>query len=186
MGFALAQELANKGARVILLTGPVSIQVNHPLIEKVDVVSGEEMYQKAVEFFPQTHGAIMCAAVADYRAAEQNPHKIKRKTGKLTLELIPNPDIAARLGEMKKDKQVLAGFALETHNELDNAQNKLQKKNLDFIVLNSLNDVGAGFQTDTNKITILDKYNKIINFELKHKNSVASDIVNYLMKFMQV
>lgn len=184
MGYAIAEELANRGAVVKLVSGPVAIQPVHANIQKIEVESALQMYDQCLLHFPATNGAIMCAAVADYRPAEQFMQKVKREKGNLTIELMPNPDIAATLGQLKNENQLLAGFALETNNEFTNAFAKLSKKNLDFIVLNSLNDAGAGFQTNTNKITIIDKHNKTFNFELKSKQLVAVDIVDHLVNKM--
>ena len=186
MGFAIAEELAIEGAKVILIAGPVSLKTNHPNIERIDVVSAKEMYEAAQKHFPSSDGAVMCAAVADYRPAVKANEKIKReKQGTFQIELIPNPDIAASLGKMKRPEQLLVGFALETNDEKQNAQGKLKRKNLDFIVLNSLNDPGAGFQTDTNKISIIKANNKIIEFELKSKSLVAKDIVAQMILSLQ-
>lgn len=179
MGFALAEECAERGADVVLIAGPVSLRTSHPNIRRIDVESAEQMYQAATSEFTDTNAAILCAAVADYRPKEQADNKIKRKEGSnLTLELIPNKDIAASLGKAKKVGQILIGFALETNNEEQNALDKITKKNLDYIVLNSLNDNGAGFQHDTNKIAILNKNGLRTNFELKNKKEVAKDIIN--------
>lgn len=179
MGFALAEECAERGAKVVLIAGPVSLKTSHHNIKRIDVESAEQMYEAVTREFADTDAAILCAAVADYRPKEQADNKIKRAEGSnLTLELIPNKDIAASLGKAKKEGQILIGFALETNNEEQNALTKIQKKNLDFIVLNSLNDNGAGFQYDTNKIAILDKSGKRTNFELKNKKDVAKDIIN--------
>lgn len=179
MGFALAEECAERGADVVLIAGPVSLRTSHPNIRRVDVESAEQMYQAATSEFADSDAAILCAAVADYRPKEQADNKIKRKEGgNLTLELIPNKDIAASLGQTKKVGQILIGFALETNNEEQNALDKITKKNLDYIVLNSLNDNGAGFQHDTNKIAILNKNGLRTNFELKNKKEVAKDIIN--------
>jgi phosphopantothenoylcysteine decarboxylase/phosphopantothenate--cysteine ligase len=181
MGFALAEECASRGAEVVLISGPVKLKTVHPNIKRVNVESAEEMNQAATSYFPAANIGILCAAVADYRPAHYSEHKIKRKTGQLfSLELMPNPDIAAALGNMKKENQILMGFALETENELANAKEKLQKKNLDFIVLNSLKDAGAGFQGDTNKVTIMDTKGNVMSFDLKSKREVATDIVNVL------
>lgn len=179
MGFALAEECAERGAEVVLIAGPVSLKTNHHNIRRIDVESAEQMFQAATSEFADTDVAILCAAVADYRPTEQADNKIKRKEGSnLTLELIPNKDIAASLGKQKKEGQILIGFALETNNEEQNALDKIKKKNLDYIVLNSLNDNGAGFQHDTNKIAIIDKAGNRTNFDLKNKKAVAADIVN--------
>lgn len=185
MGFALAEECAERGAEVVLIAGPVSLKTSHRNIKRIDVESAEQMYEATTREFTDTDAAILCAAVADYRPKEQADNKIKRAEGSnLTLELIPNKDIAAALGKVKKEGQILIGFALETNNEEQNALAKIQKKNLDFIVLNSLNDNGAGFQYDTNKIAILDKSGKRTNFELKNKKDVAKDIINNTLELI--
>ncbi len=187
MGFALAEACANRGAEVILITGPVNLSVNHPMIKRIDVESADQMYQNATHFFPNVDGAILCAAVADYKPASFSENKIKRKDGdKISIELIPNPDIAASLGKMKKKGQIIAGFALETNDEEKNAQIKLKKKNLDFIVLNSMNDAGAGFRADTNKITILFPNNSKKVFPLKSKTAVANDIADELENLLMI
>lgn len=178
MGFALAEECANRGAEVFLIAGPVSLKINHPDIKRIDVESAEEMCQAAVEVFSDMDAAILCAAVADYRPAEQYGEKVKREKEDLSLTLVPNKDIAASLGEMKKSGQKLIGFALETNNEEENAKKKIKKKNLDYIVLNSLKESGAGFQHDTNKIAIIDKNGIRKDFELKSKKEVAADIID--------
>ncbi|MDO4460908.1 MAG: bifunctional phosphopantothenoylcysteine decarboxylase/phosphopantothenate--cysteine ligase CoaBC [Bacteroidia bacterium] len=182
MGFAIAEELANRGAQVELVAGPVQIKTLNPNIHRHDVESAAQMYEKCCEIFPHTDGAIMTAAVADFTPAECADHKIKRK-GPMTLELNPTQDIAGAMGQMKRDGQMLIGFALETNDEATNAQHKLESKNLDFIVLNSLNDKGAGFMHDTNKITIIDRLGKSTSYELKSKKEVAKDIVNYMETF---
>ena len=181
MGFAVAEELAQRGARVILIAGPVSIKTIHPKIERINVTSAEEMNSECLKYFPIANGVVMCAAVADFTPVVKADQKVKRGEGNLTIELKPNPDIAAGLGKLKTKNQILIGFALETNDEDKNAASKLVKKNLDFIVLNSLNDPGAGFQTDTNKITIIDKHNNFFKFELKSKIQVAKDIVDRMM-----
>ena len=177
MGFALAEELAEQGAKVTLVSGPVSLKCHHPNIKRVDVVSAEEMKQASLSVFPNVDGAVMCAAVADYRPKYPADQKIKRTAVDMTIELEANDDIAACLGKLKTEKQLLVGFALETQDEKSNALDKMKRKNLDFIVLNSLQDKGAGFGVDTNKITILTKDNKAIDFQLKMKTEVARDIV---------
>lgn len=179
MGFALAEECASRGAEVILIAGPVSLTTIHPNIKRIDVESAEQMYQAAVEHFPSADSAILCAAVADYRPKDRADKKLKRIEGQdLTLELVPNKDIAAALGRIKKQNQTLIGFALETNNEEQNALIKIEKKNLDYIVLNSLNDVGAGFRYDTNKIAIINRQGVRNDFELKDKKQVAKDIID--------
>lgn len=180
MGYAIAEELAEQGAEVILVSGPVTVYAKNQRIKVIRVESAGEMHAACVEHFPACDGAVMSAAVADFTPL--NPEKQKTKRGKQNwqIELKPTKDIAAELGEMKKKNQILVGFALETTNEKANAQKKLEKKNLDFIVLNSLNDAGAGFGVDTNKITIIGKNNKTVPFELKSKREVASDIVDMI------
>jgi phosphopantothenoylcysteine decarboxylase/phosphopantothenate--cysteine ligase len=183
MGFALAEECASRGADVLLISGPVKLETGHPNIKRINVESAEEMHQAATAYFPETDIAILCAAVADYKSAHYSENKLKRQTGELfRLELTPNPDIAAALGKMKKENQVVVGFALETENEWANANEKLQKKNLDFIVLNSLKDAGAGFQGNTNKITIINAQGHSTAFPLKSKKEVAGDIINEIIK----
>ena len=186
MGFALAETCAQQGAEVTLIAGPVALKVVHPNIKRVDVESAEEMYQEAMKAFPESDAAILCAAVADYRPEIQATNKIKRETeGEMTLHLVPNKDIAASLGAIKRDKQLLVGFALETNNETTHATSKLKRKNLDFIVLNSLRDAGAGFRCDTNKITIIDSNGQQTAYPLKSKQEVAEDIVNKLASLLK-
>ncbi len=182
MGYAIAESLADSGALVTLVSGPVTVKTNHPNISVVKVMSADEMYRQCVVAFPGTDGAVMCAAVADFTPENTANQKIKRGADDLVIRLKPTPDIAAELGKMKTDKQVLVGFALETQDELGNALRKMKKKNLDFIVLNSLNDPGAGFGVDTNKITIIDRNNIQQNFELKSKSEVAADIVDKILE----
>ncbi|MDR2954534.1 MAG: bifunctional phosphopantothenoylcysteine decarboxylase/phosphopantothenate--cysteine ligase CoaBC [Prevotella sp.] len=178
MGFSLAEECANRGAEVILVTGPVSLTISHPNITRIDVESAEEMYNASLKAFPSMDAAILCAAVADFRPAQKYDEKVKRGEDLLNISLVPNKDIAATLGKMKKASQLLIGFALETNDEENNALKKIVKKNLDYIVLNSLNDKGAGFKYDTNKIAIISKSGIRKDFELKSKKEVASDIID--------
>lgn len=185
MGFAIAETLAESGAKVILISGPVHLKTKHPNILRIDVESAEQMYEASLKYFEHTNGAIMCAAVADYAPKHIHPQKLKRSDSDLIIELKANPDIAAALGALKKDHQILVGFALETENEEAYAMGKLKKKNLDFIVLNSLNKEGAGFGHETNQITILDAYNNIDNFELKTKKEVSLDIVNKIIEILK-
>lgn len=186
MGFALANVCAEQGAEVTLITGPVSQKTTHPNIRRIDVESAEAMYQAALTAFADADAAILSAAVADFRPASPMDTKIKRENGQeLTLHLLPNPDIAAALGRIKKEKQILVGFALETDDEAHHAQDKLKRKNLDFIVLNSLRDKGAGFSHDTNKITIIHKSGESVAYPLKSKQEVAADIVNQLALLLQ-
>ena len=181
MGFALAEECARRGAQVELVCGPVSsaMQVNNPHIHRINVESAKEMFEACKELYPSMDSAILCAAVADFAPETTVDQKIKRTGEDMVIRLKPNPDIAASLGQMKKEHQSLVGFALETNDEESNAQAKLKKKNFDFIVLNSLNDKGAGFRTDTNKITIITADSKK-EYPLKTKEEVAKDIVDEL------
>lgn len=181
MGYALAEECAARGADVTLISGPVSIKAKHAAIKTINIESAQEMYNASVAEFPQCDAAIMCAAVADYTVENQASHKIKREHDEMpVIRLKKNPDIAAALGSMKQDGQLLVGFALETDNERENALAKLQRKNLDFIVLNSLNEPGAGFMTDTNKVTIISSDGTCQEYGLKDKKLVARDIVDTL------
>lgn len=180
MGYALAEVCAERGAEVTLVSGPVNLQAVHPNIRRVDVESAEEMYRASVEVFPQADAAILCAAVADFTPEVVAGTKIKREKEDLVLRLKPTHDIAAELGRMKRDGQKLVGFALETNDELKHAQDKMARKNLDFIVLNSLNDKGAGFRCDTNKITIVEPQGAT-PYPLKNKQEVAADIIDKLV-----
>ena len=186
MGFALAEACAAQGAEVTLIAGPVSLTTTHPNIHRVDVESAEEMYEAAMAAYPEADAGILCAAVADYRPEVQAGEKIKRESkGDIMLHLVPNKDIAASLGAIKREGQVLVGFALETNNEATNAESKLKRKNLDFIVLNSLRDAGAGFRCDTNKISIIDNKGEVASYPLKSKQGVATDIVNKLATLLK-
>lgn len=182
MGYAIAESLANKGATVNLVSGPVSVHTNHPDITVKRVKSSEEMYTACIELFPKTDIAVLAAAVADYKPKDVADQKIKKKEDSLTLELVKTHDIAASLGKLKKDYQVIVGFALETQNEKANAIKKIESKNFDYIVLNSLNDDGAGFGHDTNKISIIDRSQQVREFELKSKKELANDIVSVLLE----
>lgn len=177
MGFALAETCALQGAEVTLVAGPVNIKTQHANISRIDVESAQEMFEAVSQHFYAVDGAILCAAVADFTPKEPTEVKLKREKDDLVLELQPTQDIAAFVGQMKTDSQFLVGFALETNNAQANAQSKLERKNLDFIVLNSLKDEQAGFGFDTNKITIIHKSGEQKQYELKDKNSVAADIV---------
>ena len=183
MGFALAEECAKRGAEVTLVAGPVGLKTKHPSIHRVDVESCNQMYDAAVEAFTKSNAAILCAAVADFRPAEIASQKIKRVGDALDIHLVPNPDIAERLGQMKSPQQVLVGFALETNDEQQNAEKKLQKKNLDFIVLNSLRNEGTCFRSDENQIAIISGRGRK-NYEKKPKQQVAADIVDELATFL--
>ncbi len=181
MGFALAEVCAEQGAEVTLVSGPVVLQAKHPGIRRIDVESAREMFEAATKHFPKADITILCAAVADFTPKTTADKKIKRKGDNLKLELQPTQDIAAALGAVKKKKQVLVGFALETDNELQNAQDKMERKNLDLIVLNSLQDKGAGFRVDTNKVTIIDRHNGFTAYDTKSKREVAEDIVEFIV-----
>ena len=185
MGYALANELAAAGAKVILVSGPVQIRNTNPEITVIPVESAGEMHEHCMLIFPEVDGAVMCAAVADFTPESFSGTKIKREKNNLSIRLKPTPDIAEALGMLKTGKQLLVGFALETNDELDNAYSKLKRKNLDLIILNSLNDQGAGFGVDTNKITIIDQDNKPTFFELKSKTEVAKDIVTRIISEME-
>ena len=183
MGYALAEECAARGAEVTLVSGPVNLSVNHPNINRIDVESAEQMYNACMSHYPTSDAGILCAAVADFTPECVADKKIKREKDDLTLNLRPTHDIAAALGKIKTDSQRLVGFALETNDETAHAQDKLKRKNLDFIVLNSLNDKGAGFRCDTNKITIIDS-GKAEEYPLKTKKEVAADIIDKLYSIL--
>jgi len=185
MGYAIAENLAGNGAEVVLVSGPVDVKTSNKKIKIVNVESADEMFAECVARFPDCDGAVMCAAVADFTPVVVEKQKTKRGRDNWKLELKPTRDIARALGEIKSDKQILVGFALETTDEINNANQKLIQKNLDFIVLNSLNEPEAGFQVDTNKVTIIDKDNNQQFFELKSKNEVAADIVNKIKSIIR-
>lgn len=184
MGYAIAEECANRGAEVVLVSGPTSLNVHNSNIKLVRVNSAREMYEACNQEFPQCNAAVLSAAVADFTPQNVSDTKIKRKDNNLEITLKPTDDIAASLGKQKGDR-VLVGFALEKENELENAIGKLERKNFDFIVLNSMNDKGAGFNHDTNKITIINRNKEVKNFELKPKVLVAKDIVNEIEKLLK-
>ena len=183
MGYAIAEEAARRGAEVTIVSGPVSITTSTPNINVIKVESAREMYDQCVNIYPNCDLGIMCAAVADYAPAEYVDSKIKREKEEIpVIKLIKNPDIAAALGAMKAPSQKLVGFALETNNEESNALDKLHRKNLDMIVLNSLQDSGACFGTDTNKITTYFSNGEKFEFPLKSKVEVAKDIIDSILK----
>lgn len=182
MGFAIAEALANEGAQVNLVTGPTTQHTQHPGISVKHVTSAEEMYNACANLFPASDITVLSAAVADYKPTVKADQKIKKKDETLTIELTKTHDIAASLGKLKHNGQVIVGFALETEQEHANALKKLESKNFDLIVLNSLNDNGAGFGHDTNKITIIDKKEKVKTFDLKSKKEVARDIVDAIIE----
>lgn len=180
MGYALAEACAERGAEVTLVSGPVNREVIHPNIKRINVESAAEMYQAAVKNYEDADAGILCAAVADFTPEVTAEQKIKREKDDLILRLKPTQDIAAALGKQKRPEQRLVGFALETNDEVNHAQDKLKRKNFDFIVLNSLNDKGAGFRCDTNKIAIIDR-DGITAYPLKPKTEVATDIIDKLV-----
>lgn len=201
MGFALAEECARRGAEVTLVAGPVSLSVKHPSIRRVDVESAQQMYDAAVSSFPSQDAAILCAAVADYRPEHIAEKKIKREKSQsitagqggeasserpddLLLRLVPNPDIAAALGRMKKEGQRLIGFALETDNEVSNAKEKMKRKNLDAIILNSLRNDGTCFQSGQNQVSIFTSDGQVKDYPKKDKASVAVDIIDQLQALL--
>lgn len=179
MGYALAEACASRGAEVVLVSGPVTLQTVHPNIQRIDVESAAEMHRATADAFKDADAGILCAAVADFTPEQVADQKIKRGKDDLVLRLKPTCDIAASLGKEKRPDQLLVGFALETCDEVSHAQDKLARKNFDFIVLNSLNDKGAGFRCDTNKITIIDRA-EAVSYPLKRKQEVAEDIVDKL------
>ena len=184
MGYAIAEECANRGAEVVLVSGPTSLNVHNNGIKLVKVNSAREMYDACNQEFPQCNAAVLSAAVADFTPQNVSDTKIKRKDNNLEITLKPTDDIAASLGKQKGDR-VLVGFALEKENELENAIGKLERKNFDFIVLNSMNDKGAGFNHDTNKITIINRSKEVKNYDLKSKVMVAKDIVDEIEKLLK-
>ena len=185
MGYAIAEVAANLGAQVTLISGPVSLKINNDAINLISVTSANEMFKATHLYFKNCEIAILSAAVADFTPSKVAFHKIKKEEETLTIQLNKTKDILASLGEIKSNKY-LVGFALETQNELENAKTKLNKKNLDLIVLNSLNDKGAGFKLDTNKITLISKDNKIATFKVKTKKEVANDILQHIIKELHV
>ena len=180
MGFEIAKAAANLGAEVFLITGPSEEKVNNTLIQRINVVTAEEMYKACHHYFSKVTIAVLSAAVADYKPKKVATEKIKKKDTTLEIELAPTKDILASLGAIKQ-QQYLVGFALETNNEIVNALSKLESKNLDAIILNSLKDKGAGFATDTNKVTFIDHEQRQVHFELKSKTAVANDIMNEIL-----
>lgn len=180
MGFELAQALSDKGAEVTLITGPTALQISVSSIHRIDVLTAAEMRTAVMQKFPEVDIAIMAAAVADYTPENPATNKIKKNQNQWQLPLTKTVDILAEMGKNKRSDQVLVGFALETDHELEHAFDKLENKNADFIVLNSLQDEGAGFKCKTNRVTIINKYKDIIRGELKDKAEVAADIVDII------
>ena len=181
MGISIAEALYNEGAEVVLVSGPSHIP-SSPQIKRIDVVSAEQMYKVCLEFQKSADIVVMAAAVADFTPKNPQTQKIKKSGDHLSIDLKPTTDILAYFGKNKPQKQYLTGFALETENESSNAVKKLHTKNLDLIVLNSLNDSGAGFGTKTNKVCLIDKNEKSINIPLMSKKDVAENIVNHIIK----
>jgi len=185
MGIALAIEAANNGALVSLVLGPTHLECNHANVTVYKVITASQMHERVNALFSTTDIGIFAAAVADYKADFVSKNKIKKSDGNLNISLKKTVDILAEMGNKKNDKQFVVGFALETDNEVENAKDKLNRKNLDLIVLNSLNNKGAGFQYNTNKITIIDKANNISNFELKDKSEVAKDVIDKIIQLSE-
>jgi phosphopantothenoylcysteine decarboxylase/phosphopantothenate--cysteine ligase len=184
MGFALAEAAASRGADVTLITGPSSAKLTSKGIKRLDVMSASEMLEKVQEYWAESDMGIFAAAVADYRPSTIAPEKIKKKEESIQLELVKNPDILKWAGENKGNSQLLVGFALETTDLLKNGQSKLIGKHLNLIVMNTLQDEGAGFAGETNKVSILDDRNNLSSFELKSKSEVAGDILDTVMKYL--
>ena len=184
MGIAIAEEFAKAENEVVLIKGATNLNPINPSIKQVNAPTAAEMFDACVQYFAWADVIVFAAAVADYTPKFPSATKIKKKEDEFSIELIKTKDIAAELGKQKKANQVIVGFALETNNEEANAKEKLAKKNFDFIVLNSMRDEGAGFQTDTNKITIIDREGNVTKFELKEKTEVAKDIFSYVQKIL--
>ncbi len=182
MGYAIAEAFAAEGAAVTIVSGPVSIETRAAGIKVINVTSAREMYEVCLELSESINIAVFCAAVADFTPVETSSEKVKRGMEEWTIRLAPTKDIAAEMGQTKKAEQIFVGFALETNNELANAHSKLKRKNLDLVVLNSLNEEGAGFGTDTNKVTMIDRFGITDEYELKPKSQVAKDLVDRVLK----
>jgi phosphopantothenoylcysteine decarboxylase / phosphopantothenate---cysteine ligase len=185
MGIAIAEEFAARGFEVTLVKGPTHLSPSNPKIKQIEVETAEQMYETCAQYFTLNDVIVFAAAVADYTPKHPSAIKIKKKEDEFSIEMVKTRDIAGELGKLKRPGQVLVGFALETDHEMLHAEEKLGKKNLDFIVLNSVNDEGAGFQYDTNKVTIIDNSGKVTKFELKPKTEVARDIADYVFKIIE-
>ena len=185
MGYALAEEFARQGAQVLLISGPSQLQIQHPAIQVFRVITADDMYAQVKDFATQADVLVFAAAVADYKPKAVSAVKMKKQADTISLELVKNIDIAKAISLVKKPGQITVGFALETDNEIANAQEKLQTKNLDMIVLNSLQDAGAGFSHDTNKITVIERVG-VTPFTLKSKAEVARDIVAFISEKIHV
>jgi phosphopantothenoylcysteine decarboxylase/phosphopantothenate--cysteine ligase len=184
MGYALAEEFARRGARVILVSGPTELDIEHPQIERIGVMSAQQMFESCMNLYPGCDISVMAAAVADYTPSRASDSKIKKEKEKLVLELEPTMDILETMGKSKKKGQLLVGFALESENEIDNAKAKLKKKSLDLIILNSLKDAGAGFKHDTNKVSFIEPSGKVHDYPMKSKKEVAQDILDAIGKLV--
>ena len=182
MGFALAEAFADRGFDVLLIAGTVHIVAVNPAIKRIDVVSADDMYRAVMQHFAESDVGVFCAAVADFTPTVAADRKIKRKTDDLVIRLKPTQDIAAAAGRQKRQGQFIVGFALETDDEEANAVDKMQRKNLDMIVLNSLNDQGAGFGYDTNKVTVIERNGRRIDLPLQSKTEVARRIVEAVIE----
>jgi len=185
MGFAIAEAFADQGAKVHLVTGPVELETRSAGVEVIRVTSAAEMFERCSELMKGMDIAVFNAAVSDYTPVSASGKKVKRGTGEWTIQLKPTKDIAAEMGRRKSAGQVLVGFALETDNEMKHARLKLEKKNLDLVVLNSMRDKGAGFGTDTNRVTMIDRMGNIDKYELKPKEQVAADLVQRVLKILE-
>jgi phosphopantothenoylcysteine decarboxylase/phosphopantothenate--cysteine ligase len=185
MGFAIAEELSLRGGDVTLVCGPTSIRTINTSINRIDVESSTDMAEEVFKHFSESDITVMSAAVADYKPKTVAQEKIKKDTSEFSLEMVKTTDILSELGKLKRERQLLIGFALETENEEENAKKKMQRKNLDFIVLNSLKDQGAGFKSDTNKVTIIDRNLHIERYPLKSKHEVAKDICNKIIEILE-
>ena len=185
MGIAIAEEFAARGFDVTLVKGPTHLKAENPKILQIEVETAEQMYETCAQYFTFNDVIVFAAAVADYTPKHPSVIKIKKKEDEFSIEMVKTRDIAGELGKLKRPGQVLVGFALETDHEMDHAQEKLGKKNLDFIVLNSVNDKGAVFQYDTNKVTIIDNSGNVTKFGLKPKTEVARDIADYVFKIIE-
>ncbi len=184
MGIAIAEEFAKAENEVVLIKGATNLNPSNPKIQIIPVKTAAEMFDACAQYFGWADVIVFAAAVADYTPKFPSATKIKKKEGEFSIELVKTKDIAAELGKQKTEKQIIVGFALETNNEEANAKEKLARKNFDFIVLNSMRDEGAGFQTDTNKITIIDREGNTTKFGLKEKTEVAKDIIGYVQKII--
>ncbi len=185
MGIAIAEEFAARGFDVTLIKGPTHLSATNPKIVQIEVETAAQMYATCAQYFTFNDVIVFAAAVADYTPKNPSAIKIKKREEEFSIEMVKTADIAGELGKLKRPGQVLVGFALETDHEMAHAQEKLNKKNLDFIVLNSVNDKGAGFQYDTNKVTIIDNSGNVTKFDLKPKTEVASDIADYVFKIIE-